>query len=114
MVDVLQIKNRYWRLCDNCDQDIAKLRIKQGLRKCNTTAEKFISALNEIVGYDWVCEELFTANTDDYEMIYSPRTSFMWTITLSTLKIQCKEKITEPHKRHGCAWNTLFNVAIAR
>lgn len=113
MPDILKIKNRYWKLADNCDPIEAKARIKNGLRKTNVTAEKFITAVNEQVGYEWICEELFAKIPENYLAIYDISTLFMWVVTLSTKKIELKQKLPV-HKRNGSPWSTLFSFAISK
>jgi hypothetical protein len=107
--DVLKIKNRYWKLSGTCDQTEAKIRIKNGLRKTNVTAERFITAVNEQVGYQWICDELIATNPE----IHDTTTPFMWVVTLSTKKIELKQKLTK-HKKCGNPWNTLFSFAISK
>ncbi len=113
MSDILKIKNRYWKLAGNCDQTEIKARIRNGLRKTNVTAERFIAAVNEQVGYEWICEELFAQIPENYLTIYDINTLFMWVVTLSTKKIELKQKLPT-NKRRGNAWSTLFSFAISK
>jgi hypothetical protein len=113
MTDILYINKRYWKLLGNDDPIITKEIIKAALRKANTTTDQFIRALNNVAGYQWVGEELFTRIPDHYDMIYSSRTNFMWVVTLTTRKVELREKIPETI-RNGHAWQTIFNVAISK
>jgi hypothetical protein len=113
-MDVLRIKNRYWRLTGNVDPHTAKARIREGLRKANATTERFITELNEISGYKWVGDELFTNNRDHYKMIYSPNTTYLWIITLSTRRVDLKSKIVDTKSRKNSAWRNVSSVIISK
>jgi hypothetical protein len=113
-MDILRIKNRYWRLTGNCEPHTAKARIREGLRKANATTERFIKALNEISGYKWVGDELFTNNRDHYKIIYSANTTYLWIITLSTRRVDLKSKITDSQSRKGHAWRNVSSVIISK
>ena len=114
ILDILKIKNRYWKLAGNYDPALAKSWIKFGLRETNATADRFIIALNNRAGFKWVGEEIFTNNKDHYKIIYSPKTLYMWVITLSSRNIELRMKNTNPTRQIGSCWNRKFSISITR
>jgi len=113
MTDVLCIHKRYWQLAGNIDPIIAKEILKTALRKSNTSTDQFLVTLNDVAGFKWVDHELYTKKPEDYDLIYSSISSYMWIVTLTGRKVELREKIPES-KRCGHAWQTVFNMAFSK